>query len=113
MLEVNLRHSGGDLEGVTAKIVPMPEKYMKQHESIRQKFEDPEDWPKHILVQYTWVEKSEVDVEGGLYVLFLSGNILFVITAIYILQTSKDKLSRFLNENVVQPSTVGEVPKAD
>lgn len=27
---------------------------LKQHESIRQKFEDLEDWPKHILVQYTW-----------------------------------------------------------
>jgi len=113
MLEVTLRYSGGDLEGVTSRIVPMPEKYLKQHEAIRQKFVDPEDWPKHILVQYTWVEKSEIDVVGGLFVLFLSGNILFVVTAIYILQTSKDKLSRFMNENVVQPSMVGEVPKAD
>ncbi|KAG0562477.1 hypothetical protein KC19_9G149700 [Ceratodon purpureus] len=113
MLEVTLRHSGGDLEGVTAKIVPMPENYLKEHDSIRQKFADPEDWPKHILVHYIWVEKSEIDVVGGLYVLFFSGNILFVITAIYILQSSKEKLSRFLNENVVQTSMVGEVSKAD
>lgn len=114
MLEVTLRHSGGDLEGVTTKVVPMPEKYLTEHASIRQKFEDPADWPKHILVQYTWVEKSEIDVVGGLFVLFLSGNILFVITALYILQTSKDKLARFLKENVVETSmTGGDVPKAD
>jgi len=113
LLDVTLRHSGGDLEGATVKVLSMPPNYLKEHESLKQEFFNANEWPKHILVRYTWVERSEIDVAGGLYVLFGSGFVLFLVTALYILQSAKEKIARFLKENVVETSMVGEVPKAD
>ncbi|EXB42371.1 hypothetical protein L484_021963 [Morus notabilis] len=70
MLDVHLRYSGTDLLGVTAKVVDMPHHYLEIHPNIRQQFWDPQTWPKHILVRYTWEEQSEIDVPSGFYVLF-------------------------------------------
>jgi hypothetical protein len=56
MIDVNLRYSGADLLGVTAKVVPMPETYLQEHESIKTDFWDAEKWPKHVLVRYVWYE---------------------------------------------------------
>lgn len=113
MIDVNLRYAGGDLLGVNVKIVPMPESYLKEHESIKADFWETEKWPKHLLVRYVWEEKSEVDVTGGLFVLFGSGFVLTVFLALHILQSSKEKLSRFIQETVVQGTLAGEEAKAD
>ncbi|KAE8718269.1 putative NT domain of poly(A) polymerase and terminal uridylyl transferase-containing protein [Hibiscus syriacus] len=73
MIDMHLRYSGGDLHGVTAKIVDMPHHYVEIHPNIRKQFWDPQHWPKHVLVRYTWEEQSEIDVTSGFYVLFGSG----------------------------------------
>ncbi|MBA0696117.1 hypothetical protein Goari_002700 [Gossypium aridum] len=54
MIDMHLRYSGGDLHGVTAKIVDMPHHYVEIHPNIRKQFWDPQHWPKHVLVRYTW-----------------------------------------------------------
>ncbi|CAM6106541.1 unnamed protein product [Calypogeia fissa] len=113
MIDVNLRYAGGDLLGVNAKVVSMPESYLKEHESIKEEFLDVEKWPKHVLVRYVWEEKSEIDVAGGLFVLFGSGLVLTVFMALHILQSSKEKLARFIQETVVQGTLPGGEAKAD
>lgn len=107
MIDVHLRYSGSDLHGVTAKVVDMPHHYIQVHEEIRKHFWDPEHWPKHILVRYTWEERSEIDVSGGFYVLFGSGLLLSFILAIYVLQSSQEKLARFVKETVAESSVPG------
>lgn len=113
MIDVNLRYAGADLVGVTAKIVSMPDSYLKEHQSIQTDFWDKEKWPKHVLVRYAWEERSELDVAGGLFVLFGSGLVLSVFLALHILQSSKEKLSRFIQETVVQGTLSGGEAKAD
>ncbi|MCD9638025.1 hypothetical protein HAX54_021690 [Datura stramonium] len=54
MIDVHLRYSGGDLLGVTAKVIDMPHHYIELHPDIRKQFWDPQHWPKHVLARYTW-----------------------------------------------------------
>ncbi|XP_050383553.1 uncharacterized protein LOC126800268 [Argentina anserina] len=114
MLEVHLRYSGSDLHGVTAKVVDMPHHYVEIHPDIRKQFWDPQNWPKHLLVRYTWEEQSEIDVTSGFYVLFGSGLTLSFILSIYILQSSKDKFARFVMERVAESNMpAGGVAKVE
>ncbi|XLS90802.1 hypothetical protein HN51_066810 [Arachis hypogaea] len=109
MIEVELRYSGNDFHGVTAKVVDMPHHYVEIHPEIRKQFWDSQHWPKHILVRYTWLEHSDIDVASGFYVLFGSGLMLSFILSIYILQSSREKLERFVRETVVESNMPGEV----
>ncbi|XP_020085994.1 uncharacterized protein LOC109708594 isoform X2 [Ananas comosus] len=104
MIDFHLRYSGNDLHGVTAKVVDMPHHYIEVHPDIRKNFWNPQHWPKYVLVRYTWEEQSEIDVAGGYYVLFGSGLVLSFILAIYVLQSSQDKLARFVRETVAESS---------
>ncbi|MED6110014.1 hypothetical protein PIB30_038912 [Stylosanthes scabra] len=109
MIEVELRYSGNDFHGVTAKVVDMPHHYVEIHPEIRKQFWDSQHWPKHILVRYTWKEHSDIDVASGFYVLFGSGLMLSFILSIYILQSSREKLEKFVRETVVESNMPGEV----
>lgn len=113
MLDIQLKYSGGDLLGVVAKVENMPQQYLKQHEAVMKQFWDVENWPKYILVRYHWDEKSNVDVEAGLYILFGSGFTLTLVTALHILQSSKEKLARFVKETVVANAVPGEEAKVE
>uniref|UniRef100_A0A5B7BM12 Uncharacterized protein n=1 Tax=Davidia involucrata TaxID=16924 RepID=A0A5B7BM12_DAVIN len=114
MIDVNLRYSGSDLHGVIAKVIDMPHHYVEIHPDIRKQFWDPQHWPKHVLVRYTWVEQSEIDVTSGFYVLFGSGLLLSFVLSIYILQSSRDKLARFVRETVAESSApAGGVAKVE
>jgi len=113
MIDIHLRFSGSDIHGVTAKVVNMPRQYVDSHEDLLKEFWDPEHWPKRILVRYFWEETSEIDVSGGFYVLFGAGFLLTVVMSIYILQSSQEKLVRFVRENVVESSLPMEEAKVE
>ncbi|KAM3401245.1 hypothetical protein ACQJBY_005800 [Aegilops geniculata] len=98
------KYTGNDLLGVTAKVVDMPHHFVELHPDIKKHFWDPQNWPKYVLVSYTWEEQSEIDVTAGFYVLFGSGLVLSFILAIYVLQSSQDKLTRFVREAVSDSS---------
>ncbi|PUZ64212.1 hypothetical protein GQ55_3G125300 [Panicum hallii var. hallii] len=104
LIDFHLKYSGNDLLGVTAKVVDMPHHYVEIHPDIKKNFWDPQNWPKYVLVRYTWEEQSEIDVAGGFYVLFGSGLVLSFILAIYVLQSSQEKLTRFVREAVANSS---------
>lgn len=113
MIDMHLRYSGGDLLGVTAKVVDMPHHYVEIHPDIRKQFWDPQHWPKHVLVRYTWEERSEIDVSSGFFVLFGSGLLLSFILSIYVLQSSKEKIARFMRETVAENSMASGVEKVE
>lgn len=114
MIDIELKYSGTDLLGVTAKVLDMPHHYVEIHPEIGKHFWDAQHWPKHILARYTWKEHSEIDVTSGFYVLFGSGLLLSFILSIYTLQSSRDKLERFVRETVGESSIpVGEIAKVE
>ncbi|KAK3405003.1 uncharacterized protein LOC104425104 [Eucalyptus grandis] len=104
MIDMHLRYSGSDLLGVTAKVVDMPHHFVEIHPNIKTQFWDVNSWPKHVLVRYSWEEQSEIDVTSGFYVLFGSGLMLSFILSIYVLQSSREKLARFVKETVAESS---------
>ncbi|KAL9428633.1 hypothetical protein AB3S75_030590 [Citrus x aurantiifolia] len=108
LIDVHLRYSGNDLLGVTAKIVDMPQHYVEIHPDLPKYFWQPESWPKNVLIRYTWEEQSEIDVASGFYVLFASGLMLSFILSIYILESSREKFTRFLQETVAESSMPGD-----
>nr|ACG44551.1 hypothetical protein [Zea mays] len=91
----------------------MPHHYVEVHPDIKKNFWDPQNWPKYVLVRYTWEEQSEIDVTGGFYVLFGSGLVLSFILAIYVLQSSQEKLTRFVREAVADSSLPDGVAKVE
>ncbi|CAK8542152.1 unnamed protein product [Lathyrus sativus] len=114
MIDIELKYSGSDLLGVTAKVVDMPHHYVEIHPEIGKHFWDAQHWPKHILARYTWKEHSEIDVTSGFFVLFGSGLLLSFILSIYTLQSSREKLERFVRETVAENSIpVGEIAKVE
>ncbi|KAE8673906.1 putative NT domain of poly(A) polymerase and terminal uridylyl transferase-containing protein [Hibiscus syriacus] len=102
MIDMHLRYSGGDLHGVTAKIVDMPHHYVEIHPNIRKQFWDPCACQIHVGGAI-----REIDVTSGFYVLFGSGLMLSFILSIYILQSSRDKLAKFVMDTVVESSVPG------
>ncbi|KAL7600483.1 hypothetical protein Lser_V15G25846 [Lactuca serriola] len=113
MIDVHLRYSGSDFLGVTAKVLDMPHNYVELHSDIGKQFWDTQIWPKHVLVRYTWEEQSEIDVASGFYVLFGSGLLMSFVLSIYILQSSRDKIERFVRETVAESSMPGGVAKVE
>ncbi|KAF6982896.1 hypothetical protein CFC21_001220 [Triticum aestivum] len=104
LIDFHLKYTGNDLLGVTAKVVDMPHHFVELHPDIKKDFWDQQNWPKYVLVSYTWEEQSEINVTAGFYVLFGSGLVLSFILAIYVLQSSQDKLTRFVREAVSDSS---------
>lgn len=117
LIDVTLTHFAGDLRGVQAKVLPLPNAYLERHFQLWHEFRNATHWPKHVLVKYTWHEYAEVDVTAGLMVLFVSTFVLTTLLAVYILQSSKEKIAKFVNEQIVETATVpgggGEVAKVD
>ncbi|CAF2046808.1 hypothetical protein YC2023_110269 [Brassica napus] len=85
--------SGGDLLGVTAQVIDMPLSYLNTHPEIRIQFSDPQHWPKHVLVRYTWYA-AFIDVSSGFYALFGSALSFSFVLSIGVLQSTREKLAR-------------------
>jgi len=100
MVDMELQHFGGELRGVRATVVPLPPDYLQQHLEVARQFQNSTHWPKHIMIRYKWVEHKEVDVTLGLTLLFGASAILTTVLAIFILQSSKEKLSKFVEEQI-------------
>jgi hypothetical protein len=52
--------SGGDFKGVRAEVKDMPKQYLNEHEDVQRKFLDRNDWPKYVLVRYTWYSTASL-----------------------------------------------------
>lgn len=114
LVDVTLTHFAGELRGVKATAEPMPQEYIDKHTDVVIQYHNSSHWPKHILVRYNWVEYAEVDVTAGLLVLFGTSFAMTTLLAVYILQSSKDKIAKFMGEQMVESTTVaGEVAKVD
>eukprot|EP00243_Klebsormidium_subtile_P009042 TRINITY_DN4415_c0_g1_i2.p1 TRINITY_DN4415_c0_g1~~TRINITY_DN4415_c0_g1_i2.p1 ORF type:complete len:224 (+),score=35.90 TRINITY_DN4415_c0_g1_i2:260-931(+) len=107
IIEVELSWSGTELKGVRARVDELPEEFEATHAQLKEEYSKPDHWPKHVMVRYTWREKSDVDVNTGLLVLFTTGIVLSFVAAIQIMTSNEDTFRKFVREAVSQYSSVG------
>ena len=48
-------------------------RYLHQHQAMIAEFKNASHWPKHLLVRYRFKTENDVDLDRGLYVLFIAG----------------------------------------
>lgn len=96
-LEIELIRSGDAVIGVSTKVNSVPKSDPKYRE-IEEEFKDPNRWPKHLLVQYSWQSKHEVDSGRGLSVILSVGLVwsLFVILTAWI--KHRKQINKFLRD---------------
>ncbi|CAN6897299.1 unnamed protein product [Brassica oleracea var. botrytis] len=70
-----------------------PSTDLNTHPEIRIQFWDPQHWPKHVLVRYTWYS-AFIDVSSGFYALFGSALSFSFLLSIDVLLSTREKLSR-------------------
>ena len=49
---------------------PVPDAFLHMHAQLEAEWGNATAWPKHLLVDYKWLERHEVNAVPGLYVLF-------------------------------------------
>lgn len=54
------------------QVGPVPDTYVHMHQQLKSEWVNATAWPKHLLVEYKWVERHEVNAIPGLYVLISS-----------------------------------------
>ena len=55
------------------QMVDVPEHYLATHHVLLEDFANVTQWPKHLLIQYSWQELEPLHAQAGLYVLFITG----------------------------------------
>lgn len=73
-----VRGDGGVIKRTDIKVVPISPNYLKTHREYVRNFHNSSDWPKHVLVRYTWDTEVEVDSEG-----FLSVSLLVFVVCVF------------------------------
>jgi hypothetical protein len=68
-LVVHLTAVGGELRSVRAEVVPLTPEYLARHQRLVAEFEEPQNWPKHLVVEYRWHKFDAEDAASGVFVL--------------------------------------------
>lgn len=80
------------------QVTPVPKHYMEEQPQMAQDFQDPNFWPKPLLVYYRWETHKAVNESLGLYVLLVSGLGMVALLALSVVSTFGDKLEQFIND---------------
>ena len=64
---------GSDSSCCGGQMVGVPEHYLATHHALLEDFANATQWPKHLLIQYSWQELEPLHTQAGLYVLFITG----------------------------------------
>jgi len=98
ILEVELRRSGDELLGVNAKVLDAPVSYQHMHVNLVEEYRNISAWPKHLLIKYRFHTRNDVDLDRGLYMLFIVGLLFTVILIVNAASGVQQKLAQFLQE---------------
>lgn len=95
-LEVTLIRTGNDVISVRAEVGPVPDTYVHMHQQLKSEWVNATAWPKHLLVEYKWVERHEVNAIPGLYVLISSCLIVALVLVVSALLSNEAKVREFM-----------------
>jgi hypothetical protein len=57
---------GAELRSVSAAVTDLSGTFLTLHTRLIEEFENPDVWPKHIVVEYLWEQMPDADPESGL-----------------------------------------------
>jgi hypothetical protein len=57
---------GAELRSVSASVAELSGPFLSRHARLVEEFENPDVWPKHIVVEYLWEQLPDADPESGL-----------------------------------------------
>lgn len=97
-VEMRHKYAAGMVVLVNAQVTPVPQHYLEEQPQMAQDFQDPNFWPKPLLVYYRWETHKAVNEPLGLYVLLVSGLGMMALLALSVMSTFGDKLEQFIND---------------
>eukprot|EP00892_Ulva_mutabilis_P001322 jgi/Ulvmu1/11190/UM072_0026.1 len=100
-LRVTFTTVGAEVRSVATSISELEGAFLQRHLRLVSEFDDPEAWPKHLVIEYAWEQYSDTNAAGGLVAVLLTSavvSVLLVMTAK--LRYGGDKVDRSLYELV-------------
>jgi len=114
LVHVQFSHTGGLITAVHASTQLVPQSFTAQHAELIQEWTDPERWPKHVLVRYSWTELVTTDEVAGLYALLLTGFLLAAFAMAQAAMASARPLNNFFNQMTAEEDSLfTRGPKAE
>lgn len=122
-IHVELVKTGNAITGVHAKVLEYDERthhvsghvgvhHSKGHmKKVYEEFHDPNTWPKHVLVKYTWTTRHETDVEFALFTLMSITVLGMVVVGIRSMSSYRNHIKTFFMETVMDEPTTRVPPR--
>lgn len=57
---------GSEIRSVAAVVTELSGSFLTRHARLVEEFENPDVWPKHIVVEYFWDQLPDADPDSGL-----------------------------------------------
>lgn len=64
---------GDAIHSVATSITELEGAFLKRHLRLVSEFDDPNAWPKHLVVEYVWEQYADTDAEMGLFLVLCTG----------------------------------------
>lgn len=58
---------GAELRSVSATVAELSGAFLARHARLVEEFENPDVWPKHVVVEYFWEQLPDADADAGLF----------------------------------------------
>lgn len=71
-LRVTFTTVGDEIRSVSTSITELEGTFLQRHLRLVSEFDDPEAWPKHLVIEYIWEQYTDTDPEGGLAMMLFS-----------------------------------------
>lgn len=92
---------GSEIRSVAAVVTELSGSFLTRHARLVEEFENPDVWPKHIVVEYFWDQLPDADPDSGLLaVLTASGLVCVLLTVTAKLRYGTGKVDVALYELV-------------
>lgn len=116
-IEVELTRSGDALTGVSASVKRM-DRFDPQSAALGKQFQNLDEWPKLVLVKYSWRVRHENDVSMALFAIFASGGLFTIVMGLRAMAGYRKHLRMFFRditrEDPVSSSSIDRnAPKID
>lgn len=97
-LRVHLVRSGDALAGMSAEVEEVPDSQSSAYQRVADDFSKAEQWPKHLIVHYSWRTRHEVDANRGLTVMFATGAAAMLLVVGSVVRTYQRQLRQFVED---------------
>lgn len=73
---------GAELRSVSADVAELSGAFLARHARLVEEFENPDVWPKHVVVEYFWEQLPDADPDSGLFAVLAASGLVCVLLTI-------------------------------